>query len=152
MTARRLLIALSLLAALVLPGPALAKGGGGARGKHGHSANWSPYAKRAKNGRIARSSAARDAFLRSKGITDGHTPKGYIVDHIVPLAAGGKDVPSNMRLITVAQENAQHAAEMRSARKPSGYNPYKYSGRNGALRGKSAGSATPHKHHTRKKH
>jgi hypothetical protein len=111
--------------------------------KKKHRSDWSKIAKRAKNGRIARSSSARRAFLKSIGIKDGHTPKGYIVDHIKPLAAGGPDVPSNMRLITQAQENAQHSAEVASAKNPSGYNPYKYSGPNGAL------GTTKHHHHSK---
>jgi hypothetical protein len=124
-----------------------------ARGSHGsqhHPSTWSRFAKRAPNGRIARSSAARNAFLRSKGIMNGKTPKGMIIDHIVPLAAGGKDVPSNMRLITLKQENAQHAAEMASAKNPKGYNPYAQHGGKAKAKGGKARAAQRHHHHKAK--
>lgn len=45
------------------------------------------------NGRIQRSDAARHAFARQTG---------YVIDHIVPLACGGADAPSNMQWQTVA--------------------------------------------------
>lgn len=149
MIAMRFLAALCLIAALCAPA-ADAKGTHGGKhgkGKSGHSANWSPYAKRAKNDRIARSSSARQAFLKSQGYANGKTPQGMIVDHIVPLAAGGKDTPSNMRLITKAQEIAQHAAEMASARNPKGYNPNAQS--HGGAKAKASKHAAPKHHHKR---
>jgi hypothetical protein len=50
--------------------------------------------------RTHRSAAAKREFLRSQGYTK--EPKGMIVDHIIPLCAGGADAPSNMQLQTVA--------------------------------------------------
>src|SRR5579875_42319 len=53
------------------------------------------------NGRIHRSSSARYAFRSvnpcpSTGETRGACP-GYVIDHILPLACGGADDPSNMQ-------------------------------------------------------
>jgi hypothetical protein len=50
--------------------------------------------------RTHRSAEAKREFLRSQGYTK--EPKGMIVDHIIPLCAGGADAPSNMQLQTVA--------------------------------------------------
>jgi len=45
-------------------------------------------------------------FLKSKGLT--HTPKGYQVDHIVPLAKGGADKAENMQLIPKDSEKERN--------------------------------------------
>src|SRR5436190_4850088 len=47
------------------------------------------------NGRIQRSEAAKRAFMRQTGYPKGRP--GYVVDHIIPLACGGADAPSNMQ-------------------------------------------------------
>ena len=52
------------------------------------------------NGRIQRSAAARHAFARQTGFPHGRP--GYVIDHIVPLACGGADAPSNMQWQTIA--------------------------------------------------
>ena len=45
-------------------------------------------------------------LLKSKGLT--HTPKGYQVDHIVPLAKGGADKAENMQLIPKDSEKERN--------------------------------------------
>ena len=46
-----------------------------------------------------RSPHQRSKFLKNLGIK--RLGKGYNVDHIVPLFAGGKDRPSNMQILSV---------------------------------------------------
>src|SRR5258706_7851608 len=58
-----------------------------------------------KKGRIKRSAAAKDEFLRETGYPHGR--KGYVVDHVVPLACGGADAPSNMQWQTKADAKAK---------------------------------------------
>ena len=56
-----------------------------------------------------RSEAAKQEFLRQRGLR--HVPRGYEVDHIVPLAAGGPDTPAHMQLLTKSAHGAKTAAE-----------------------------------------
>jgi hypothetical protein len=58
-------------------------------------------------GRIKRSHAAKSEFLRSIGVTNGKTPPGYVVDHIIPLKRGGCDCPQNMQLQDKASAKAK---------------------------------------------
>jgi hypothetical protein len=58
-----------------------------------------------------RSRAARDAFERTHpcpatGRTSGPC-RGYVVDHIQPLACGGADAPGNMQWQTKAEGKAK---------------------------------------------
>jgi hypothetical protein len=66
------------------------------------------------HGRIARSEAAKDAFLRQTGFPHGRP--GYIVDHRIPLACGGADAPSNMQWQTVAEAKAKDKIERAGCR------------------------------------
>ncbi len=48
-------------------------------------------------------------FLRLKGFSS--LPRGYEVDHIIPLEDGGADTVNNMQLLTIAQHQAKTARE-----------------------------------------
>jgi hypothetical protein len=70
--------------------------------------------------RIKRSHAAIHAFMRahhcpSTGKATGKCP-GYIVDHVVPLCAGGADKPENMQWQTVADAKAKDKLEWAQCR------------------------------------
>ncbi|MBI5101567.1 MAG: HNH endonuclease [Nitrospirae bacterium] len=67
---------------------------------------------RDSHGRIERSQSAKQEFLRQHGLT--HVPKGYEVDHRVPLYAGGRDDPSNMQLLTTAQHHQKTKEDFRT--------------------------------------
>jgi hypothetical protein len=65
--------------------------------------------------RVHRSSEARRAFQRqhpcpSTGRTAGACP-GYVRDHVIPLACGGADAPSNMQWQTTAEAKAKDIVE-----------------------------------------
>jgi hypothetical protein len=60
--------------------------------------------------RIQRSDAARHAFARQTGYPNGRP--GYIIDHILPLACGGVDAPSNMQWQTIAAGKAKDKSEL----------------------------------------
>ena len=67
-----------------------------------------------------RSSQQRAEFKRQQpcpatGQLRGPCP-GYIVDHVVPLCAGGPDHPSNMQWQTVADAKAKDRDEVRACR------------------------------------
>lgn len=57
----------------------------------------------------ARSAAAKAAFMRQTGYPKGRA--GYVVDHIIPLACGGADAPTNMQWQTVAEAKAKDKVE-----------------------------------------
>jgi hypothetical protein len=86
-----------------------------APGTNGHSSKASVRssttapALRDSNGKIKRSAAAKEVFERETGYPHGR--KGLVVDHIVPLACGGADAPSNMQWQTVAEAKAKDKAE-----------------------------------------
>lgn len=54
---------------------------------------------------IQRSEAARAEFMRRTGYAHGRP--GYVVDHVIPLACGGADAPSNMQWQTVGAAKAK---------------------------------------------
>jgi hypothetical protein len=60
---------------------------------------------RDKHGKIARSAKAKDEFKKLTGYPKGRP--GYVIDHVVPLASGGKDAPSNMQWQTKADAKAK---------------------------------------------
>ena len=64
---------------------------------------------RDENGRIRRSEAVRREFLRATGHPNGWP--GHVVDHVVPLCAGGADDPSNMQWQTVGDAKAKDRQE-----------------------------------------
>jgi hypothetical protein len=68
-----------------------------------------PVARRASDGRIARSATAKSSFMRNTGYPSGRP--GYVVDHIIPLSCGGPDTPSNMQWQTVAAAKAKDKTE-----------------------------------------
>lgn len=77
-------------------------------------------AQRAGNGRIKRSTRAKDDFKRahpcpSTGKSSGPC-KGYVIDHITPLARGGADSPNNMQWQTVAESKAKDKWERKARR------------------------------------
>lgn len=74
-----------------------------------HSSTRSTTAKRDSHGRIARSEEAKHQFEVKSGYPHGRP--GYVVDHIVPLACGGADAPSNMQWQTTAAAAAKDKVE-----------------------------------------
>lgn len=70
-----------------------------------------PSGERDSRGRIKRSAAAKDEFMRESGHPHGWP--GHVVDHIVPLACGGGDIPSNMQWQTTAEGKAKDKLERR---------------------------------------
>jgi hypothetical protein len=77
--------------------------------KYGKPILTHPGVARDSQGRIERSASAKQEFLRNHGLKS--VPKGYEVDHIVPLYAGGRDDPSNMQLLTTQQHEAKTKAD-----------------------------------------
>ncbi len=68
----------------------------------------------------ARSTAVRAAFQRHHPCPSTHrkvgTCPGYVVDHVVPLCAGGADAPSNMQWQTKIDSYRKDAQERRLCR------------------------------------
>lgn len=67
-------------------------------------------AARDKAGKVQRSQPRRDLFRRRTGFPKGR-PR-HVVDHIVPRACGGADVPSNMAWQTVEEGRAKDRWEL----------------------------------------
>jgi len=76
---------------------------------HVRSSTTTTPASHDSRGRIKRSTAAKEEFERETGYSHGR--KGYVVDHVVPLACGGADAPSNMQWQTVAEAKAKDKTE-----------------------------------------
>ena len=69
---------------------------------------------RTARSKIQRSDAARHAFARQTGYPHGRP--GYVIDHVVPLACGGADAPSNMQWQTIAAGKAKDRTERAGCR------------------------------------
>ena len=65
---------------------------------------------RDKRGRIKRNGWAVTEFKRMTGWPNGRP--GYEVDHIVPLARGGADTPSNMQRLTIPEHKEKDRWEL----------------------------------------
>ena len=61
-----------------------------------------------------RSKTAKDDFMRQSGHSHGWP--GHVVDHIVPLACGGADAPSNMQWQTTEEAKAKDKVERRGCK------------------------------------
>ena len=64
---------------------------------------------RDEHGRIKRSPDANRDFKRQTGYPHGR--KGYVIDHVVPLACGGAASPSNMQWQTRAEARTKGKRE-----------------------------------------
>jgi hypothetical protein len=107
---------LSLVLSVVLAGSGVFAHGSshsGSSSNHSRTARSSSKSVRGRSytskARIKRSAAAKDQFLRESGYPHGR--KGYVVDHVVPLACGGADAPSNMQWQTKADAKAKDKTE-----------------------------------------
>lgn len=97
---RILSLVLAILLVLSLASPVLAKSRSSSSG--------SKYYK-SSGIKIQRSTSAKQQFLKQKGYSK--VPRGYEVDHIRPLSAGGRDTPSNMQLLTKTQHRAKTTSD-----------------------------------------
>lgn len=66
---------------------------------------------RDSRGRLKRSSSAKEQFMRMTGYPHGRP--GYVIDHVVPLANGGADDPSNMQWQTIQEAKEKDKWERR---------------------------------------
>jgi hypothetical protein len=89
--------------------PKAAKKPAAAKPKRQSSTKAAVSVARDDKGHIQRSDAARHAFARQTGYPHGRP--GYVIDHIIPLACGGADTPSNMQWQTVAEAKAKDKTE-----------------------------------------
>ena len=113
-----------VLAFLLLPPVGYARRTSGSHRTSSHSHSTSIHSRtrshsysglrRDRHGRIKRSTEAKREFMRQTGYP--HRRKGYVVDHIKPLACGGADDPSNMQWQTVAEGKAKDKWERKGCK------------------------------------
>jgi hypothetical protein len=97
---------LAALAALCMSAPGFAHGHGGHHSYHTRSyRSYHTRSYHSYHSRIHRSREARSEFERETGFPHGRP--GYVIDHIVPLACGGSDSPSNMQWQAIAAGKAK---------------------------------------------
>ena len=72
--------------------------------------------------KVKRSSANKLEFLKSLGLNEA--PKGFEVDHMIPLYDGGADDPCNMQLLTVEEHRKKTTRERRSISNKYSYYEY----------------------------
>lgn len=81
---------------------------------HSYHSRFSTVTARDSHGRIKRSESARRDFMRRTGYPHGR--KGYVIDHVKPLACGGADNPSNMQWQTRAEARAKDKWERKGCK------------------------------------
>lgn len=74
-----------------------------------HSKTYCSTCLRDPHGKVARSEKAKENFMRQTGYAHGRP--GYVVDHIKPLACGGRDEPSNMQWQTLEAARVKDKSE-----------------------------------------
>jgi len=74
--------------------------------------------------KTVRSSSTRAEFQRQQPCPETGATKGkclgYVVDHVIPLCAGGPDSPANMQWQTVSDAKAKDKLEWEQCRKQRG--------------------------------
>lgn len=93
---------------------------------------------RDSHGRIARSSKAKREFEKETRYPHGRP--GYVIDHVIPLANGGADSPSNMQWQTKADAKAKDKWERGGSSRATTYRSRSYSRKSYAPRHRSTGT------------
>lgn len=83
---------------------------------HSHATKKASKAKcqscpRDSHGKIKRSQSAKCAYLKQLGYANCRVPKGFVLDHVRPLACGGVDGASNFQLQSKAEAAAKDKIE-----------------------------------------
>lgn len=75
--------------------------------------------------KLPRSASAKAAFMKAKPCPATGIPRGacsgYVIDHVIPLCAGGLDEPSNMQWQTLLEsrvKDREERAQCRAIRSP----------------------------------